>query len=228
MESSEDGFNFVHLREIMEPEWDSPELVQASKSDCVQLIICDSLIKASQNFKLSVEVFFHNIFSQDEEKAIVSLFGKENVGVIAIGHFVENASPEFFSALIFEPVDTHQEHSPTAIVYLATCPQFYGLKLPTYLFSGLQSYLHQNEKSHHLFCAAPIKQAIWYKNNCFRLFSLDLNKENKAVPIEFHQSIFNYCRAKNYCYKDGLQYNENDCRKDSLKFLYLQSNIRED
>ncbi len=33
MESSEDGLNFVHLRELMEPERDSPELVQASKSD---------------------------------------------------------------------------------------------------------------------------------------------------------------------------------------------------
>ncbi len=105
MQSSEDGFNFVHLRELMEHEWDSPELVQASKTDCVQLIICDSLIKASQNFKLSVGGYFHNIFLQDKEKSILSLFRNENVGVIAIGHFVKNASPKFFSALSFEPVD---------------------------------------------------------------------------------------------------------------------------
>ncbi len=212
----------------MEPEWDSSELVQASKSDCVQLIICDSLIQASQNFKQNAQGFFRNIFLQDEEKNILSLFRKENVGVIAIGHFVENASPEFFSALIFEPVDTNQEHSPTALVYLATCPQFYSLKLLTYLISGLQSYLNQNKKSHHLFCAAPIKQATWYKNNGFQVFSFDPNKENKVVPIEFHQLIFIYCRAKNCCYKDGLQYDENDCRKGSLKFLYLKSDITED
>ncbi len=64
MDSSEDGFKFVHLRSVKESEWDSPELVQAYKSDCVQLIICGSLIKASPNFKLSVQRFFYKIILQ--------------------------------------------------------------------------------------------------------------------------------------------------------------------
>ncbi len=37
MESS--GFKFVHLRKVIESEWDSPESVQASTSDYVQSII---------------------------------------------------------------------------------------------------------------------------------------------------------------------------------------------
>ncbi len=68
MESSEDGFNFVHLWKKVDPEWDLPELVQASKSDCVQLIICDSLIKASQKFKLNVGFFFTTSFCKMKKK----------------------------------------------------------------------------------------------------------------------------------------------------------------
>ncbi len=48
------------------------------------------------------------------------------------------------------------------------------------------------------------------------------------MPVEFQQSIFNSIHAKHHCYKDGLQYKENDCRKDSLRFLYLKSEIKED
>ncbi len=106
---------------------------------------------------------------------------KNNVSVIVIGHFDENAFPEFFCALIFEPVDTDREHSPAAIVYLTTFPQFSALKLPTYLLSGLQSYLNNNQKSQLFFFVAPIKQAIWTKNNVFCLFSVDPKQENKEV-----------------------------------------------
>ncbi len=168
------------------------------------------------------------IFLQDDKKWIHLLLSKGHVSAIAISQFYENASSEFFRALIFEPVYTNQEYSPTALVYLAISPQFYGLKLPTYSLSGLHSYLKQNKKLHHLFCAEPIKQAIWYNNNGFELFYLDPNKQNKVVPNEFQQSIFNYCQAIHYCYNDGLQYDKNNCRKDSLKFLYLKSNIKED
>ncbi len=107
----------------------------AFKSDCVQLIIYSSLIKASPNFKLSIQRYFSKIFLQDEEKSILSLLSKNNVGVIAISNFVENAFPEFCSAMIFEPVDTDREHLPTAVVYLGTYPQISALKLPTYLLS---------------------------------------------------------------------------------------------
>ncbi len=196
MESSEGGFKFVHFRSVVESEWDSPELVQAFKSDCVQSMICCSLIKASPDFKLSVQGFFYKICLQDEEKSILSLLSKSNVGVIAISNFIENASPEFSSAMIFEPVDTDMEDLPTAIVYLAIFPQFSALKLPTYSLSGLQSYLDHNQKSQQLFCAAPIKQAIWYKNNGFCLFSVDPKKENKEVPDKLQQSIFNNCWTK--------------------------------
>ncbi len=138
IESSEDGFKFVHLRSAIESKWDSSELGQTSKSDCVQLIICGSLIKASPNVKLSLQGFFYKIFLQEEEKIILSLLSKNNVSVIPIGHFVKKASPEFFGALIFELVDTDREHSLTAIVYLATFTQYSALKLPIYIFSVSQ------------------------------------------------------------------------------------------
>ncbi len=59
-------------------------------------------------------------------------------------------------------------------------------------------------------------------------FPIDPEKENKEVKDELQQSIFNYCQAKNYCYTDGLQYDQYNCSKDSLKFLYIKSDIRED
>ncbi len=150
------------------------------------------MIEASANFKLSVQGFFLKTFLQDEEKFILSLLSKNNVGVIANSHI----SPEFFSALIFEPVETDKEQSPTAHLYLPTSPPFYALKFLIYLFSRLQWYLNQTWKSHHLFCADPIKQAIWYINNDFCSFLVGAKKENKEVPVDFQLSIFNYCWAK--------------------------------
>ncbi len=50
----------------------------------------------------------------------------------------------------------------------------------------------------------------------------------KEVTIEFQRSIINYCQAKNYYNKDGLQYYENECLKYSLKFCHLKSDIKED
>ncbi len=69
-------------------------------------------------------------------------------------------------------------------------------KLPIYLLSGLQLYLKQIGECCHLFCTASIKQAKWYKNNCFHLFSIDPGKKNKEVPNDFLQTIFNYCQEK--------------------------------
>ncbi len=91
-------------------------------------------------------------------------------------------------------------------MYLATSPQYHALKLPIYLLSGLQWYFKQKGESHHLFYPASTKQARWYKNNGFLLYSIDPQKKNKEVPDDFHKSIFKSSTTK-YCYQDGLQYN---------------------
>ncbi len=76
MKPSEGKFDYVHLRRIIESEWDSSELVQASKSGSVQLIICGSLIKVSANFKLSVQGFFFKMFFK--KMKIISSLQKQN------------------------------------------------------------------------------------------------------------------------------------------------------
>ncbi len=48
----------------------------------------------------------------------------------------------------------------------------------------------------HIICSESIKQAIWYQNIGFCLFSIDPKKEKKEMPDEFQKSIFNYCQGK--------------------------------
>ncbi len=61
----------------------------------------------------------------------------------------------------------------------------------------------------------------------FAYFPLILRRKAKKFQMNFSNQS-SLLLSKKYCYTDGLQYDQNICRKDSIKFLNLKSYIMED
>ncbi len=99
---------------------------------------------------------------------------KRNVGAVTTCHFIENASPEFYSTLIFDLVDTDQKQSQTA---KSPCVSF-KISLITW------------SKTTSIFVSIYCVLLQSSKQDGMTIIAYDIPIDPKA---EVQQSIFSYC-----------------------------------
>ena len=211
--------NTVPLKNVVHFSFDSPEVVEAAHSECLQLAFW-KYQHLSHEMISEIELFFDHFFDTDLQM-VKSLRNKEDVRAIIIGHFVEGATPELFSVLLFKlPPDNIALNTPTVLLYLATLKQYQGHQFAVHLLACLQSYLKAKHPNSQLFCSAPIVQTQWYLNLGFEDF------DSQCDDSEVRDYIHSICVTMNYTDADGNQWNDG-VREDNLRFFILAHDVRD-
>ena len=99
-----------------------------------------------------IEIFLADSFADDPRSMIEKLKHDRDIFAIVIGHFIQDASPEFFSVLLFKiPPDNLKTIAPTTVVYRATSRQYCGHQLAVHQLVCLQCFLKEHNICKSLF-----------------------------------------------------------------------------
>ena len=224
--STDNEPSFLKWSEVLELEWDSPELFQAALvSDRFMFGHWPSLIKLSEKFRNRLKVFLKSIFSDQLEHDHIDeiLDEKEYYGLLISGYEIDAEDMDIFSCLIYQYIDNENKGSPTGIVYIASSPLYRGLGLGSLMLCILSQLLLFQDRSNTLFISTAPNNQQWYESHQF----IEVNSENKfedeeesTVVKNFSKEIFRYCVNHKYLDADtGLQYDENGKECEFLSFM---------
>ena len=95
------------------------------------------------------------------------------------------------------------------------------------LLFTLQSYCIFQGWNSHLFCSAPIKKCDFYENLWLKKLDLFLHDTKSMSTISDYSTIYlrGKCIDKNYCDKQGKQFDENGKEVTTLQYLLLLKSV---